>query len=434
MATSDATIDKLHVSNETETVAWKRWSILILLGLGAILAFASRTNLPQAQLDKSFVMQFHLSKTDLGVLNSVFFWSYMVLQIPMGWLVDRYGYKVPYAISFVFWCLGSAATGVVGSIGGLGATRLAVGAGEAVMMPASYRWIRNNFAETQSGLAVGIFMIGTKVGPAIGPLIAGYLMVAYGWQSMFLIIGLGGLLWLVPWMLLVSNDKPQAAQQAQGKRYKSAMPLSTIFASPLVWGTIIINFCYNYFVFYDMTWLPDYLKNNRHLSFQKERLFTFFSFMGIAIVALAAGWAADIMIKRGMDKVVVRKAFVIGGFVLACTEVLGATTTSVNVALTWTVISLSGLGLATANHLALCRLTLIPKPAVGIVTGVQMVSTALAGIAAPIVSGWLLDTTGGYTAPMQVIFVFLVIGALTTFFLLQERWAPKMPGEAGATA
>ena len=206
MAKSDAAT--LEVTNETETVAWRKWSILILLGLGAILAFASRTNLPQAQLDKSFVMQFHLTKTDLGVLNSVFFWSYMVLQIPMGWMVDRFGYKIPYAISFVFWCLGSAATGVVNNISGLGATRLAVGAGEAVMMPASYRWIRNNFPETQSGLAVGIFMIGTKVGPAIGPLIAGYLLVAYGWQSMFLIIGLGGLIWLVPWMLLVKNDKP----------------------------------------------------------------------------------------------------------------------------------------------------------------------------------------------------------------------------------
>src|SRR5580658_10314185 len=108
MATTNASaINKLDQSHDTETVSWKRWSILVLLGLGAILAFASRTNLPQAQLDKSFILQFHLSKTDLGVLNSVFFWSYMALQIPMGWFVDRYGYKIHYAISFVFWCLGS---------------------------------------------------------------------------------------------------------------------------------------------------------------------------------------------------------------------------------------------------------------------------------------------------------------------------------------
>ena len=430
MATTDAAaLDKIEVSNEN--VAWRRWSILVLLGLGAVIAFASRTNIPQAQLDKSFIHQFHLSKTDLGVVNSAFFWSYMLLQIPMGWLVDRYGTKIPYAISFVFWCVGSAATGLVNGIGGLIGTQLAVGAGEAIMMPASYRWIRNNFTENNNGLAVGIFMIGTKVGPAIGPLIAGYLLVAYGWKSMFVIIGLGGLIWLVPWMLLVKNDKPKA-KLAPGKKYKSAIPMTAILASPLVWGTIIINFCYNYFVFYDMKWMPDYLKNNHHLSFQMERLITFASFMGIAIVALAAGWIADLMIGRGMDKVVVRKAFVIAGFVLASTEILGAFTTSVNVSLIWTVVSLSGLGLATANHLALCRLTLIPKPAVGQVTGVQMVSTSLAGIAAPIVSGWLLDTTGSYTAPMQVIFVFLIIGAFTTFFLLQEKWSPKLP--EGVTA
>jgi MFS family permease len=433
MATSDATtVDKFALSKEAESSAWKRWTILILLGLGAVIAFASRTNIPQAQLDKSFIHQFHLSKTDLGVVNSVFFWSYMVLQIPMGWLVDRYGTKIPYAISFVFWCVGSAATGLVTGIGGLIGTQLAVGAGEAVMMPASYRWIRNNFTENHNGLAVGIFMIGTKVGPAIGPLMAGYLLVAYGWQSMFVIIGLGGLLWLVPWMLLVKNDKPLVPPQAKAKRYKSAISLGAILASPLVWGTIIINFCYNYFVFYDMKWMPDYLKNNHHLSFQMERLITFASFMGIAIVALASGWLADYMIARGMDKVFVRKAFVIAGFVLASTEILGALTTSVNTSLIWTVVSLSGLGLATANHLALCRLTLIPRPAVGLVTGVQMVSTSLAGIAAPIVSGWLLDTTGSYMAPMQVIFVFLILGALTTFFLLREKWAPKMPANFAA--
>jgi MFS family permease len=64
------------------------------------------------------------------------------------------------------------------------------------------------------------------------------------------------------------------------------------------------------------------------------------------------------------------------------------------------VASLSGLGLATANNLALCRLTLIPKPAVGIVTGIQQVAVSLAGMVAPILSGWLLHASGGYEVPM----------------------------------
>ena len=82
----------------------------------------------------------------------------------------------------------------------------------------------------------------------------------------------------------------------------------------------------------------------------------------------------------------------------------------------------SGLGLATANHLALCRLTLIPAPAVGLVTGVQNVSTSFAGIVAPILSGWLKETSGGYQAPMQVIFVFLLLGAVWGLEAARLRW------------
>ena len=433
MVTSDATAS--HQAVETgdakKASPVTRWAVLILLAIGAIIAFASRTNLPQAIVVPSFKAQFHLTNTDKGMLNSVFFWSYMLLQIPMGWAVDRYGAKIPYAISFVVWSVASAATGLSSAMSGLIASRFVTGAGEAVMMPASYRWIRNNFAEGQSGTAVGIFMLGTKYGPALGAPLATWLITVYGWQSMFLIIGFGGLLWLVPWVLFVKNDAP-TERTAAGKRLKSAVPFKNIITSPLVWGTIIINFCYNYFVFYDMTWLPDYLVNKHHLSLNKEGLYIFFSFSGIAIVALAAGWAADMLIKRGMDAVIVRKTFVVVGFVLACTELLGVMSDSITMALFWAVASLSGLGFATANHLALCRLTLIPKPAVGMVTGVQMVSTALAGIAAPWFSGWLLDVTGGYTAPMQVIFAFLVIGALTTIVLLRREWAPKVPDVAAA--
>jgi hypothetical protein len=127
----------------------------------------------------------------------------------------------------------------------------------------------------------------------------------------------------------------------------------------------------------------------------------------------------------------VRKSFVVAGFAVACTELLGAYTDNVNVALFWNVVSLSGLGLATANHLALCRLTLIPVRAVGLVTGIQNVAGSVAGVVAPILSGALLQWSGGnYMAPMQVIFVFLLIGAGTCILLLRRRWAPVIPDDA----
>jgi len=193
---------------------------------------------------------------------------------------------------------------------------------------------------------------------------------------------------------------------------------------------MVTNFCYGYFTFYCMTWMPSYLVEQRGLSLQQSGLYTFFSFAGIALVAVVAGWAADRVIARGKDPVFVRKAFVVAGFVGACTVLLGVTSQSLETALFWNVASLSFLGLATANNLALCRLTLIPKPAIGLVTGVQQVATSLAGGVAASLSGWLLQISGGYDLPMKVIFVFLVIGALATIVLLRPEWAPKVPEQA----
>jgi ACS family D-galactonate transporter-like MFS transporter len=412
-------------SKPTGTVDSKRWITIGLLSMGAIIAYVSRTNISAALAYKPFIEHFHLSDIDRGALNSAFFWAYAALQIPTGWLVDRYGVKIPYAISFVIWCLASTATGLTRSIPELTTLRVITGAGEAIVTPASFRWMRQNFSEDESGLAVGIYMLGTKIGPAIGAPLAVWLITLYDWHLMFIIIGLAGLIWLIPWVLLVKNDKPKAVQET------SAMPLATvpfrnIMASPVVWGTIVINFCYNYFVFYCMTWMPAYFVEQRNVSLTKMGLFSFFSFAGIAIVAVLAGWVADLIIKRGGNAVFVRKAFIIAGFAIACTELLGVRSSSVQGALFWAVISLSGIGLATANHLALCRMTLIPAAAVGLVSGVQNVSTSLAGIVGPLLSGWLKQTSGGYEAPMMAIFFFLVLGGLTCLVLLRPEWAPKM--------
>ncbi|WP_198912695.1 MFS transporter [Acetobacter musti] len=411
----------------TETMAFRRWSVLILLSLGAVIAFIDRTSIASVLAVGTFRVQFHLTDLDRGALASAFFWSYALLQIPMGWIVDRYGVKFPYAIMFGVWCVASACTGLMSTFSGLIIMRIFTGVGESIVVPASYRWIRANFTEDRSGFAVGIYMIGTKIGPAVGAPLAAWLIVQHSWRFMFLLCGVVGLLWLVPWMLLARNDS--SGRGVAAKAAAKAIPLRNVLSSPLVWGTIIINFCYNYFVFYCMTWMPAYLVEQRGLSLRTMGLYSFFSFGGIALVALASGWAADVLIRRGHDAVVVRKAFVIAGFALACTELLGAVSHSLNGALFWNVVSLSGLGFATANHLALCRLTLIPAPAVGLVTGIQNVSTSLAGIVAPLLSGWLLEWSGGYRAPMEVIFVFLVVGAVTCIVLLRRRWAPVLPDE-----
>lgn len=402
------------------------WVVLGLLMAGLLISFIDRTSLSSALADKHFIEEFALSSVDRGWLNSAFFWSYGLMQLPMGWLVDRYGVKWPYTVCFALWCLATAATGAVTALMGLIIMRLVVGAAEAIVIPASYRWIGNNMSEHHKGLAAGILSMGGKFGPAIGAPVAAWMIVTWSWSWMFVLTGLLGLLWLVPWLLCVKSDLPNKEQLVVSKAHAASVTLSSILKSPVIWGAMINNFCYGYFTFYCMTWMPAYLVEQRGLSLKDSGLYTFFSFAGIAIVATVAGWLADRVIERGHNAVLVRKAFVIAGFIGGTTVLLGTTAGSLEAALFWNVLSLTLLGLATANNLALCKLTLIPKQAIGLATGVQQLATSLAGGVSASLSGWLLHTSGSYDLPMKVIVVFLLIGAVNTVVLLQPKWAPKV--------
>jgi len=402
----------------------RRWTIIALLNAGMIIAYVSRSNLPVALTLPDFIQSFHLSDVDRGTLNSAFFWAYAALQIPAGWVVDRYGVKWPYALSFLFWCLASAGTVFTRSVAPLTALRVILGVGESVVAPASYKWIRFNFAEKERGLAVGLYMAGTKIGPAIGPPLAVWLIVQYGWRMMFLILGLGGLLWLVPWIALVQNDAGTARDQS---KEGAAPPIRfcRLLANRVVWGTVIATFCYMYFVYFCMTWMPAYFVEQRHQSLAKMGLYTFFSFAGMGVMAVLGGWAADWMIRRGGNPVTVRKWFTIAGFVIACTELIGARAPSLTMAVTFAIVSLSGLGLATANYWAITQ-TLFPAAAIGRMAGVQNCAASVAGIVAPIVTGWLKQRTGSYEAPMNAIWLVLVAGILAYLTLVREKYAPVM--------
>jgi len=127
----------------------RRWWIVGLLSLGVIIAYIDRSNISVALAVPDFKSHFNLTDSDRGALNSAFFWSYAFLQIPAGWLVDRYGIKTPYTIGFIFWSLVSAGAALANSFQQLFALRFLLGVGESVVTPASMRWIRFHFSEKE---------------------------------------------------------------------------------------------------------------------------------------------------------------------------------------------------------------------------------------------------------------------------------------------
>jgi MFS family permease len=396
----------------------RKWTLVTLLGLGVIIAYIDRTNLAIALASPGFKQFFALSDTGRGLLNSVFFWSYTVMQIPAGLLVDRFGVKRLMTVSFVAWCLVAAATATAGAFWELVALRLMLGVAEAALFPAGLAWLAKHVDERQRGLAAGIFVSGSKWGPAIASPLATWLILGYGWRTMFFLLGAGGLVWVIPWMLLAEDDRPR------GPRREAAQPVKVpsfgeLFRTRAMWATLIGTFCYNYFLFFSLTWLPVYFVERRNLSLSSMSVYTMFSFAGTGTVAILAGAAADWMIRRGASAVNTRRWFTIAGLLAASTEVFGAMSESTDVAIFFAIFSMTGLGLATANYWAITQ-TLLPGVAPGRVAGIQNTALNLAGVVAPIITGWLKQITGSYTAPMQTIWVVLIIGVGAYLILARE--------------
>jgi MFS family permease len=276
-------------STSVEHYPERPWRVVILLALGLMISFIDRSSLSSAMADRGFIGQFGLDSVERGWLNSAFFWSYGLVQMPMGWLVDRYGVKWPYALCFAVWCAAAAATGLADSVPALILLRLLIGMAEGVVVPATYRYLANHFAESQRGTALGLFSLGGKLGPALGAPLAAWLIVQHSWQAMFLATGLAGLVWLWPWLRLVRNDLPSRPERAARARRAATVPLRNLLASPVVWGGLLNNFCYAYFNFFCMSWMPAYLVEQRGLSLQGSGLYTLCSFAGIAVVAMPTG-------------------------------------------------------------------------------------------------------------------------------------------------
>src|SRR6476620_5622545 len=182
----------------------RKWAIVGLLFVAVLINYVDRGNLSIVAVP--LMKDFGISTVSLGTLVSAFFWTYTLLQIPVGFVVDRFGLKWAYAIAFLIWSLASAAVGVASSFGQILTFRMLLGVGESVAQPASLAFIRQNFEEDKQGLPSAIYLAGMMIGPATGALVGAAMLESVGWRSLFIYTGLGGLVWLIPWIWLIPSS------------------------------------------------------------------------------------------------------------------------------------------------------------------------------------------------------------------------------------
>jgi ACS family D-galactonate transporter-like MFS transporter len=171
--------------------------VLFLLAASVLINYIDRSNLSiAAPLIKD---ELGISAWQLGKLLSAFFWTYALLQIPAGWLVDRFDVKWVFAAGFFVWSAATAITGFLPGFTALLIIRVILGLGEAVAFPSYGKILCAHFSESQRGFANSMLMAGLALGPALGMWLGGSAVGRFGWRPFFVTLGLAALLWLPLW-------------------------------------------------------------------------------------------------------------------------------------------------------------------------------------------------------------------------------------------
>jgi MFS family permease len=222
-------------------------------------------------------------------------------------------------------------------------------------------------------------------GPAVGAIVGTWLLDAYGWRPMFILTGLAGAVWVLPWWMIVPDGKPSAPAGSRG----GGASLRTFLRTKTAWGLAGSVFFYSYYWYFFLSWIPAYLVLKHDMPNLRMGLTMAAPLAGMAVVNLGSGALADLVIRRKGGAVRVRRLFVCVGF-------LGA---SLLMALAWvekggpllpiTLISLMGVGIGAGNYWALSQ-AVAPRAVVGRALGFQNMVAQIAGAAAPLATGILL--------------------------------------------
>ena len=303
--------------------------------------------------------------------------------------------------------------------------RLLLGAGESVAFPCYSKVIAAGFPTGQRGLPNSLLEAGTKLGPALGSLVGGWLVADYGWRVMFFVLGLGSLLWLIPWTIWAPRPGPSSHQSTS----HLVVGMAVIIRRRDAWGTFIGNFCYTYAYYFLLTWLPFYLVSERHVSLSAMGVIGSIPFWGSAVSAVVCGWASDRWIRRGGSPTRVRKTFVVCGMLLSTIMVPAALVKDLTLSIVLLSIAYAAFGMYASNHWAITQ-TLAGPAAAGTWTGLQNTIGNLSGILAPIITGLIVSKTGSFYWAFVSPAILALVGVCCYLFLVGPV-APVRWKEAG---
>lgn len=407
-------------------------AVLLLLGLSVLINYIDRSNLSiAASLIKD---ELNISPLQLGTLLSAFFWTYALMQIPVGWLVDRFDVRWVFALGFFLWSGATAITGLLHGFAALLIIRVILGFGESVAFPSYSKVLGSHFKEHNRGFANSVIMTGLALGPALGVLVGGSAVARFGWRPFFVALGIIGFLWLPLWWFW---RPPRAASTRAGE---SPAGYLDIFRQRSAWGTCLGQAAINYYLYFLVTWLPFYLQRARHLSLTQMARQAALLFLMSAISAAVTGKLGDRWIQAGSSPTTVRKGLMAFGHVGIGIALLLTVKTSGLAFIGMLALTGIFLGISVCNSWAFSQ-TLAGPRMVGRWVGVQNFIGNLGGAVAPALTGFLLGRTGSFYWPFFITAIVAWIGAIAWYFVVGpleevdwQKYSRMLPSIPAGTA
>jgi MFS transporter, ACS family, D-galactonate transporter len=407
----------------------RRWRIAALLGVGVLVNFFDRVNLSVAVVPLQ--QELHLTTVATGYLLSTYAWTYLVLQIPVGVILDRMGVRRVGRIGTFFWSVASLLTAVARGFWALAAARLLLGVAEAPTFPGNAKAVRLWFPREERGVATAMFDAAAKFAPAVGIPMVAAVTHAWGWRASFVLtgvlsLGYSGLFWKV-YRDPADDPRLSPAERehiAAGGGYEESTPgaegasLGFLLQRKKVWGVALGMLAYNYNFYLLLTWLPGYLNTTMHLDVLHSGLLTAVPWLAATVCdALIGGWLVDHLIRRGHSPTRVRQSVLVIGMVGGLAIAGAAHASSPAASIAWISIALSGLAMTGPVVWSIPGL-IAPPGSTARVAGIMNFAGNIPAIAAPVVTGYLVGDSRSFATAFAVAAAILVGGILSYILLL----------------
>jgi ACS family hexuronate transporter-like MFS transporter len=413
-----------------------RWWIIVLVFLAAVLNYVDRQTL--SALAPTIQADLQMDDRDYANIVNIFLLAYTIAYLVSGKLVDRLGTRAGTAVFVVWWSLANMATAWVQGMRSMGSCRFLLGLGEAGIWPAASKAVSEWFPARQRALAIGFYTMGATIGATLAPYVViplakfdyasnlpwaeGLFGHGTGWRVAFLITGMAGVIWLVPWLMLYRKpresafvtaeelaliEEGEAVSGVQEKAWTWGQVLSFRPVWLLLLGRLLTDPVWYFYQF----WFAKYLSSDRGLD-QGALTITWIVYAAAGVGSLAGGWLSGLLVKGGKSPAASRLWIMLGCACIMPVSPFIAQATGLSATMTLTVCAVFA-SLAWLINISALVVDVVPKHSLGTVFGVVAAGSTLGGVVmnmvvAAMVSGPSAKAAGFLDQAFKTVFGPLV--------------------------